>query len=172
MVKVLAQNPVTGDIRLSTVLDDGTITDIIDIDTNFNISQDIATNITTERPSLALRFTLYPTVDLSSATTFNGYQLKALPAVKRTRLITLPILNYDFEGDRYNMMIGYEGRAAERLAQIETLEGPGNVVTLQDFTLNESVQGIIESISFQRMSPPERRFKGAGGIIYLTFRTL
>jgi hypothetical protein len=87
-------------------------------------------------------------------------------------MITLPLLNFDFEGDRYNMTTGYEGRAAERLLALETLEGPGNVLTLQDFTNNETVQGVIESITFERMTPPERRFKGFGGIIYLQFRTL
>jgi hypothetical protein len=172
LVKVLAQNPFTGNIKLSTVLDDGSTADVITIDQNFNLSQDIATNLQTERPSLALKFTLYPTSDLSTATVLNGYQLKALPAVHRTRLITLPLLNYDFEGDRYNMTTGYEGRAAERLLSLETLEGPGNVVTLQDFTNNETVQGVIDSIVFQRMTPPERRFKGFGGIIYVTFRTI
>ena len=172
LVKVLAQNPVVSNIKVSTVLDDGTVTDIITVDPNFNLSLDIATNLQSERSSLALKFTIYPTSDLSTATTFNGYQLKALPAVHRTRMITLPLLNFDFEGDRYNMTTGYEGRAAERLLAIETLEGPGNVITLQDFTNNETVQGVIESISFERMTPPDRRFKGFGGIIYLTFRTL
>ena len=172
LVKLLAQNPVVSNIKVSTVLDDGTVTDMITADPNFNLSLDIATNLQSERSSLALKFTIYPTSDLSAATTFNGYQLKALPAVHRTRMITLPLLNFDFEGDRYNMTTGYEGRAAERLLSIETTEGPGNVITLQDFTNNETVQGVIESISFERMTPPDRRFKGFGGIIYLTFRTL
>ena len=172
LVKLLAQNPVVSNIKVSTVLDDGTVTDIIIAGPDFNLSQDIGTNLQTERASLALKFTIYPTSDKSAATTFNGYQLKALPAVHRTRIITLPLLNYDFEGDRYNMTTGYEGRAAERLLSIETLEGPGNVLTLQDFTNNEAVQGVIESITFERMTPPDRRFKGFGGIIYLQFRTL
>jgi len=172
LVKLLAQNPVVSNIKVSTVLDDGTTTDIITADPNFNLSLDIATNLQNERTSLALKFTIYPTVDLSTATTFNGYQLKALPAVHRTRIITMPLLNYDFEGDRYNMTTGYEGRAAERLLAVETLEGPGNVLTLQDFTNNETVQGVIESITFERMTPPDRRFKGFGGILYLQFRTL
>jgi hypothetical protein len=172
LVKLLAQNPVVSNIKLSTVLDDGTVTDIITADPNFNLSLDIGTNLQSERPSLALKFTIYPTADLTQATTFNGYQLKALPAVHRTRMISLPLLNFDFEADRYNMMTGYEYRAAERLQLIEALEGPGNVVTLQDFTSNETVQGVIESIAFQRVSAPNRRFKGLGGILYLQFRTL
>ena len=172
LVKLLAQNPVVSNIKVSTVLDDGSVTDVITTTPDFNLSLDIGTNLQSERSSLALRFTIYPKSDKSAATTLNGYQLKALPAVHRTRIITLPLLNYDFEGDRYNMTTGYEGRAAERLLNIETLEGPGNVLTLQDFTNNETIQGVIESITFERMTPPDRRFKGFGGIIYLQFRTL
>jgi hypothetical protein len=172
LIKLLVKNPVVSNIKVSTVLDDGTVTDVIIADPNFDLSLDIATNLQKERSSLALRFTIYPTADLSGASELSGYQLKALPAVHRTRIITLPLLNFDFEGDRYNMATGYEGRAAERLLSIETLEGPGNVITLQDFTNNETVQGVIEGITFERMTPPERRFKGFGGIIYLQFRTL
>ena len=172
LIKLLVKNPVVSNIKVSTVLDDGTVTDVIIADPNFDLSLDIATNLQKERSSLALRFTIYPTADLSGASELSGYQLKALPAVHRTRIITLPLLNFDFEGDRYNMTTGYEGRAAERLLSIETLEGPGNVITLQDFTNNETVQGVIEGITFERMTPPERRFKGFGGIIYLQFRTL
>jgi hypothetical protein len=172
LIKVLAQNPVISNIKVSTVLDTGTVTDLATIDPLFDLSLDIATNLSTERSSLALRFTLYPTVDLTSSTIFNGYQLKALPAVHRTRMINLPLANFDFEGDRYNMTTGYEGRAAERMLAIETLEGPGNVITLQDFTNNETVQGVIESLTFERTTSPDRRFKGFGGILYVTFRTL
>ena len=172
LVKLNLQNPVTGKVKLSTVLDDGTVTDVITVDENFNTSLDIATNLAYERPSLALRFTIYPTTDLSSAATFAGYQLKALPAVHRQRVITIPIMNYDFEGDRYNMPVGYEGRATERLAALENIEEPGNVITYQDFTNKETVQGVIESIQFVRMTPPERRFTGFGGICYVEFRTV
>jgi hypothetical protein len=84
----------------------------------------------------------------------------------------LPVLNFDFEGDKYNMSTGYEGRAAERLQQLETVESNGDVVILQDFTNNETVRGVIESLSFVRMTPPERRFTGFGGLINIQFRTV
>jgi hypothetical protein len=70
------------------------------------------------------------------------------------------------------MPVGYENRASERIAQLEALEEPGNVVTFQDFTNKETVQGVIESIQFVRMTPPERRFTGFGGICYVEFRTV
>ena len=103
---------------------------------------------------------------------FNGYQLKALPAVHRERIYTIPLLNFDFEGDKYNMTTGYEGRAMERLTALETVESNGDVIVLQDFTNNEKIRGVIESISFSRETPPERRFTGFGGIITVQFRTV
>ena len=172
LVKMLVNQPVSGAIKLSTVLDDGTVNDVITVAPDFDFTQDISTNLQSQMTDIGLRFTIYPKTDLSTATVFSGYQLKALPAVRRTRIISLPLINYDIEGDRYNMSIGYEGRASERLFALENLEAPGNVVTLQDFTSGESIQGVIESVQFIRMTPPERRFKGFGGMIYLTFRTI
>jgi hypothetical protein len=172
LVKINVENPIPGKIGISTVAEDGDVTSIITVDNTFNFSQDIATNIPHEQPALALRFDLYPSTDLSSSPVFTGYQLKALPAVHRQRVITIPLMNYDFEGDRYNMPVGYENRASERIAALEALEEPGNVVTFQDFTNKETVQGVIESIQFIRMTPPERRFTGFGGICYVEFRTV
>jgi hypothetical protein len=70
------------------------------------------------------------------------------------------------------MVTGYEGRAAERVQQLETVESNGDVVILQDFTNNETVRGVIESLQFIRMTPPERRFTGFGGMLNVQFRTV
>ena len=70
------------------------------------------------------------------------------------------------------MSTGYEGRAAERIITLENIESNGDVITLQDFTNDETVRGVIESLTFVRMTPPERRFKGFGGILLLQFRTI
>ena len=172
LVKLNVENPIPGKIGIGTVAEDGDVTNIITVDASFDFSLDIATNISTEQAAIALRINLYPNAGLTSGPVFTGYQLKALPAVHRQRVITIPLMNYDFEGDRYNMPVGYEGRASERIANLESLEEPGNVVTFQDFTNKETVQGVIESIQFIRMTPPERRFTGFGGICYVEFRTV
>ena len=172
LVKLNVENPIPGKIGIGTVAEDGDVTNIITVDAAFDFSLDIATNISTEQAAIALRVNLYPNTGLTSGPVFTGYQLKALPAVHRQRVITIPLMNYDFEGDRYNMPVGYEGRASERIANLESLEEPGNVVTFQDFTNKETVQGVIESIQFIRMTPPERRFTGFGGICYVEFRTV
>jgi len=173
LIKPRIQAPVTGDIGLAAVSSDGTVSNIIEISPNMDLTQDITTGLTSPAESVAFRFTLYPqTGSPLVASTFNGYQLKALPAVKRNRSYTVPVLNFDFEGDRYNMVTGYEGRAISRLQVLEDTEAQGDVIVYQDFTSGETVQGVIESLQFVRTTPPERRFSGFGGLIYVTFRTV
>ena len=75
-------------------------------------------------------------------------------------------------GDRYNMSVGYEGQAIEKLQALEAIDAGGDVVTLQDFTNGETLRGVIESMKFVRQSPPERRFNNFGGIIQLQFRVV
>lgn len=83
-----------------------------------------------------------------------------------------PVFCYDVETDRYNVLVGYEGRAFDRLAQLETIEETGDVVTFQDLTTGESRQCVIEQISFTRLTPPDRGFSGYGGVIDITIRTV
>ena len=177
LVKLRQTLPMVGKLKLTSVDANGAAADIITVDNNFDFTQDI-TGLDqfdlTPKESIALRFTLYPSAGQAVGTedSFNGYQLKALPAVRRQRIITLPLLCYDFEGDRYNMTTGYEGRASERVISLETIESGGDVVVFQDFTNNETVRGVIENLTFIRMTPPERRFKGFGGMVIAQFRTV
>lgn len=173
LIKARIQTPILGNVRVSAVSASETVTSVFLISPGFDATQDITTGQTVPTESLAFRFTLYPSTSApTTASTFNGYQLKALPAVKRNRMYTIPILNFDFEGDRYNMVTGYEGRAIERLQSLEDAEAQGDVLVYQDFTSGESVQGVIEALQFVRTTPPERRFTGFGGLVYVTFRTV
>ena len=177
LIKLRETLPMQGALKLSVVNSDNTVVDIINTDNTFDFTQDITGMDTQDiypKESIALRFTFTSATSQAVGTedSFNGYQLKALPAVKRQRIITLPLLCYDFEGDRYNMTTGYEGGASERIQALETIESGGDVVVLQDFTNDETVRGVIESITFVRMTPPERRFKGFGGMIMCQFRTI
>jgi hypothetical protein len=123
--------------------------------------------------ALGLRFVLYREPDdFTKGSVFKGYQLKAVPATPRNRLITMPVMNFDTETDKYNSTIGYEGRAIERLAALENAESNGDVVTWQDFRTGEIAQCLIEEVKFTIVSPPDKRFTGYGGIITLTIRTV
>jgi hypothetical protein len=177
LIKLRETLPMKGTLSLSAVDANGSITNVITVDNTFDFTQDI-TGLDqydlAPKESIGLIFTLNASSGqtVGQEDSFNGYQLKVLPAVKRQRIITLPLMCFDFEGDRYNMTIGYEGRASERLSQLETVESNGDVIILQDFTNGETVRGVIESLSFIRMTPPERRFKGFGGILVCQFRTV
>jgi hypothetical protein len=69
-------------------------------------------------------------------------------------------------------LVGYEGRALDRIGQLETIEEDGDVVTWQDLTTGESRQCVIEQITFTRMTPPDRGFTGYGGMLTITIRTV
>jgi ribosomal protein L21E len=172
-LKPYVQSPFNGSMILSTIMKDGAVNNILTLTSDVVSDQDFATNLTQPQVQLAFRFTLGRSgSDSTLGPTLTGYQVKALPANKRTRSIEIPLLNYDFESDRYNITTGYEGRAWERLQRIEQIESAGDTVTIQDFTSGEQVIALIEKISFERMSAPDRRFKGYGGIVYVQVRTV
>jgi len=172
LVKVRIASPFEGTVAISTIAKDGDVASIITVGSAASADQDFTTNITTAQEQLAFRFTLgRSTVDTSKGGGIVGYQVKALPANKRTRSISIPLLCYDFEQDRNNIMVGWDGRAWSRLSALEDIESNGNTITIQDFTSGEQIEGLIEKITFDRISPPDRRFQGFGGIIYVSVRT-
>jgi len=127
---------------------------------------------------IGLKFTLSryedPT-DLSSTKdtlgpTFKGYQLRALPATPRQHLIQLPLYCYDVETDRYNVQVGYDGRSWERIQALEDLETTGDEVIFQDFTTGEQITVVIDSVGFQRATPPSGGFSGFGGNLTVIVR--
>lgn len=101
-----------------------------------------------------------------------GYQLKALPATKRQRLIQFNVFCFDTEIDRYRNMYGYKGRAFERLGVFETLEESSDIVTVQDYRTGETFQGLIEETSFTGVTAPLKNFSGFGGILTVTVRKI
>jgi hypothetical protein len=110
--------------------------------------------VTTSQPAgsqeyLAYKFILYRDgTDNTKGPIFEGYQAKATIATPRQRVIKFPVFCYDVETDKYNVMVGYEGRAKDRIAQLETIEANGDVVTWQDLQTGESRQVVIEQITF------------------------
>ena len=162
-----------GSMTLETVDKDGTEYDLISYSSSVP-----AVEITTNSPTgsqeyLGYKFILYRDgTDNTKGPTFKGYQAKATIATPRQRALRFPVYCFDVETDKYNVMVGYEGRAFDRLAQLENIEQNGDVVTWQDLTTGESRQIVIEQINFVRATPPDRGFSGYGGIIEITIRTV
>jgi hypothetical protein len=134
--------------------------------------------VATSQPATAQEYVAYKFILSRDATTtsagpiFKGYQAKATIATPRQRVMRFPAYCFDVETDRYNVQVGYQGRAQARLQALEELEENGDVLTWQDLTTGESRQVIIEQISFTRMTPPDKRFDGFGGVIEITIRTV
>ena len=142
-------------------------------------SQSVApVEVSTSSPATAQEYVAYKFIltrdstDTTKGPTFKGYQAKATIATPRQRVMKFPVYCFDVETDRYNAQVGYEGRAMARILALEDIEQSGDVLTWQDITSGESRQAVIEQISFTRMTPPDKRFDGFGGIVEITIRTV
>ena len=119
---------------------------------------------------LALRFTLVA----SGATSpkLLSYQLRALPAPARQRMIRVPLALHDVERRGTTRATGRPGAAWERLRKLETMEAESSIVTYQDFRTGESGQCYIEQVAHEGNTPPSRQDDGFGGIVWVTLRAL
>ena len=137
-----------------------------------------AVEVTTSQPETAQEFLAYKftldrdATDTTTGPIFKGYQAKATIATPRQRMITFPVYCFDIETDRFNTVVGYEGRAYARMQLLEEIEKTGDVLTWQDLTTGESQQAVIQEVTFTRMTPPDKRFDGFGGVIEITIRTV
>jgi hypothetical protein len=122
---------------------------------------------------LGFQFTLTrSTTDTSKGPLFTGYQIKALPAIPRQRLIQYPLSCFDHESDHFGVEIGYEGSAYFRMSQLESIENVGDTIRVEDFRTGESYIGLIEELDFRNTTPSDKRFTGYGGTLLVTIRTV
>ena len=162
-----------GSMTLETVDKNGTEYDHISYDATVSPIEVGTSNPATAQEYVAFKFILYrDSTTTSSGPVFKGYQAKATIATPRQRVMQFPVYCFDIETDRFNTMTGYEGRAFDKIQLLEDIEETGDVITWQDLTTGESRQAVIEQISFTRMTPPDKRFDGFGGVINITIRTV
>jgi hypothetical protein len=162
-----------GSMTLETVTADGTEYNVVTYDADVP-PVEVTTSVPQEAQEyLAYKFLLERDADdPTRGPVMEGYQAKSTIATPRQRVMRFPVYCYDVETDRYNVQVGYEGRAFERIAQLESVEENGDVLTWQDLTTGESRQVVIEQVSFTRLTPPDRGFTGYGGVIDITIRTV
>ena len=162
-----------GSMTLETVTADGTEYDVISYDSSVPAVEVTTSNPQEAQEYLAYKFILYRDgTTTSRGPVMEGYQAKSTIATPRQRVMRFPVYCYDVETDRYNVQVGYEGRAFDRISQLESIEENGDVITWQDLTTGESRQAVIEQTSFTRLTPPDRGFTGYGGVIDITIRTV
>jgi hypothetical protein len=122
---------------------------------------------------LGFQFTLTrSSTDTSKGPLFTGYQIKALPAIPRQRLIQYPLSCFDHESDHFGVEVGYEGSAYVRMTQLENIENVGDTIRVEDFRTGESYIGLIEELDFRNATPSDKRFSGYGGTLLVTIRTV
>ena len=167
----------SGTLTLSSLATNAGGTDVQYDHIGYNSSVE-PVEVTTTQPEVAQEFLAYKftfdrdTTDTTAGPTFKGYQAKATIATPRQRIIQFPVYCFDIETDRFNTVVGYEGRAYARMQLLEEIEKTGDVLTWQDLTTGESQQAVIQQITFTRMTPPDKRFDGFGGVIEITIRTV
>jgi len=122
---------------------------------------------------LGFSFTLNrSTTDDTKGPLFTGYQLKALPAVPRQRLIQYPLFCFDHESDKFGVEVGYEGSSWDRMQQLEAVENAGDTIRIEDFRTGESYIGLIEEMDFINKTPQDKKFSGFGGLLVVTIRSV
>jgi hypothetical protein len=171
---------VRGTLNTTTTIDVNSITGA-EVDTllynvtDENLNEDLGVaRPTSGQEFLAFKFTLKrDTANTANGAVMTGYQVKALPAIFKQRLIQYPLFCYDVEMDKYNNLVGSEDdRAFDRIVALEELEKNGNIVVVQDFRTDETFSALIEEIRFFSATPPSERFNGFGGKLLLTVRKL
>ena len=162
-----------GSMALETVDKSGTTYEHITYNSVVPSVEVTTSNPNTAQEYVAYKFTLArDATTTSSGPVFKGYQAKATIATPRQRIVRFPVYCFDIETDRFNIVLGYEGRAWDRIQMLEEIEQNGDVVAWQDLATGELRQAIIEQVTFTRMTPPDKRFNGFGGVLEITVRTV
>ena len=112
-----------GAMDIQTVESNNDIYNVITYNASVGTPEAATTQPEGSHEYLSYKFTLSRSAsDNSKGPVFKGYQVKALPATARQRLLQFPLWCFDIETDRYNVKTGYEGRAWERIQSLEDIE--------------------------------------------------
>jgi hypothetical protein len=114
--------------------------------TSSNVDTEVSISPTTPQESMGLRITLMANGGATAGPIVRGWQLKALPAVPRSKMLRIPLLCYDREQDRFGVIRTNTGFAWERYTALRSACLTGEVVLLQDLLTSESYDVIIEDL--------------------------
>lgn len=162
-----------GTIDIYRVMADGSEVSLYVIDAGTTEGEEITLSLQEPQEMLALKFVL--SRDASDATLgpeLLGYQLRAMPAPRRQRLIRIPLSLFDVERASSGRTSGRLGDAWERLSALEDMEQSGGTFAFRDFRTGEAGECYIEKVEHQGLTPPGRHDSGYGGVVFLTLRKL
>lgn len=162
-----------GTVVVKRVNVDGTVVPLYTIDAATSHVETLDLGMTSAQEMLALEFELKRDPgDIDRGPTLLGYQIKAMPAPARSRMIRVPLLIHDVTRRQAAGSTGHLGAAWEQLSLLEDLEATNAMVRYQDFRTGETCDVFIESIEFQNTTPPSAGSSGFGGYAFVTLRKL
>lgn len=159
-----------GGLKIDSIDEDETVYNVNNFVAGNQLVESGVSYPTSSREYVSFKFTL--SSDNSSGPIFQGYQIKALPATLRQRIIQYPVFCFDNETDKNGNAVGYEGSAYEKISRLEDLESIGDIVFVQDFRIDESYEAVIEQVSFVNSTSPSDRFSGFGGLLTIQVRKI
>ena len=129
------------------------------------------TSVTAEpRPNLYVALHLKANDAFDKSPIVVGYQLRAMPAPQRARLLSVPVMVFDFQTDKTGVRIGHQGYAWDVISKLQNLEDDAAVVQWRDYTTGEAATAYVERVTFTRSTPPSARSDGAGGVAEVILR--
>lgn len=158
----------SGSVAISLVRRGDTQTLLANIAASSGVDQDVPLNLPVPEEFVGLKFTL--TADSSGESpVLLGYQLKALPAPKRNRMVRYPVMCYDQELTSGGVQFTTPG-AWPRLEELELMEESAGIIVVQDFRTDEQYLAFVEEVQFVGASPPTQGIANFGGTALVTLR--
>ena len=122
---------------------------------------------------LYLAFFLESDAACGCSARLTGYQVRAVPSPRKTELIKVPLLMFDFETDKQGAKYGKFGGAYARFAALKDMEQAGATVAFTDYTTGEVKEVYVEEVTYTRLNQPSLgQRSGSGGICYVVMRTV
>jgi hypothetical protein len=112
----------------------------------------------------------YVTPGVVDTPEINAVTLSAIPQPERSRLIRYPLQVADQESGRFGAKAGYNGFAFDRIQALESLEGSGQPLLVEDSRTGESYIGTIESAQFTGVDNSDKALTNVGGWLDVTVR--
>lgn len=102
-----------------------------------------------------------------------GYQIRAVPAPRKTELIQVPVMMFDREKDRQGAAYGGPGVSWTRFQALKQMEATGATVQWNDYTTGEAAEVYVERVSLTRlMAPSLGQRVNAGGVATVLLRVV
>jgi hypothetical protein len=171
-VNVKCETGINDSITINIIDESGNQTNLANVTTGLSNIENLIEVPKKSQERISFKFTFNNASSDSKLPILRAWQVKAIPAVRRQRLIQIPLSCFDFESDRYNVSFGYDTRALTMLQKLEQLEETGKFVRITDYRINETFIGVIEQVEFANETSPDRESSGFGGILTVTVRKI